>query len=89
VRKKLETSPIDLEGEDPLIVWYNLIIDSALQAGAILYDGRGLKKYFANNTMNSSLYNKTKDPTKYNLNPWWDKDCTVNKQKEIKFQKIY
>jgi len=41
VRRKLEISPI--EGEDPLKLWYNLIIDSALQAGTILLTVEVLK----------------------------------------------
>jgi len=83
VKLKLESLPVKLESEDPLNDWYNIIIDSTLQAGAILYDGRGYKKNFLNNSINTVPCNNSKNPIKHKMNPWWDKECSdsVNKRK--------
>jgi len=52
--------PIDLERDDPLEAWYNLVIKSALLSGAILYDIKGGKKYAENNTIFTVPNNKPK-----------------------------
>jgi len=82
VRNKLKSSSVNLEGEDPLKDWHK-IIESALQAGAILFDGRGHKRFFSNNSINTSTYSKASNLNKH-LNPWWNKDCidAVNKRKQ-------
>jgi len=84
VRNKLKSSSVNLECEDPLKDWYNKIIESALQADAILLDDRGFKRFFSNNSINTSTYSNATNLNKHNRNPWWDKECIdfVNKRKQ-------
>jgi len=58
-----------LEGIDLLNTWYELIMESSLQAGAIIYDGKGNKKYFFKNSINIVTHNKSKKTNKSNYSP--------------------
>jgi len=51
IKKKFVMS-INLEGNDSLSSWYDLVMESALQAGAIVYDGKGNKKFYSKNAIN-------------------------------------
>jgi len=61
LQKRLEVSPIDFEGEDLLQAWYNLVMESAILSGAIVYDGD--KKYSKNDTVVSVLNSKNSKET--------------------------
>jgi len=43
LQKRLEASPIDLEGLDLLESWYSIVIESAVLSGTVLFDDKGGK----------------------------------------------
>jgi len=70
LQRRLESFLIDLEGTDPLEAWYNLVTDSAVLSGAVMYDSKSCKKYADNNTVITVPYNKSKSLKKHKYNLW-------------------